>query len=794
MRHTRLLVVAIAVILLASVFGLVPGSARASPSMAVAHPAASDTIRAVDLYGYAPGSFYVGLGYGNVYFTATDGVDAKATVEINDQNATRDGLVNPVATFTPTFGTFGYNYSYLAPTFYQLPLGLLLGGWWNITINGTNAGFASSAFFVHTYVVQVSSGGPAYLPSHTGEMFYFVNASVNNAPATGLTSIEVTGQYETTADVIQNLPGTPEALTTASQGSFNFTVPSNANTYSDLYFRVFANVSGASGVYSESSVGAAPVGYVATPELYLGDCASVRDCQTAFFTSGEIAFALVQAYIYTPNGTAPAPGLATKFQFDSGVLPVTPAGDYPQNLSTNGSGAAEILFNASATTFTPSQTAALNVSLTDPLNAASLYGPVTVTFHVALATPVYPGFLVQFGSDQYFAGDTAVVNWWFGGVNATSTHGWTISSWTVWQVNPDTGSSTLLGWQSIDLTTTSGTFSEAVPLGSSGYLLAQVDAYNATGWTDSFGEVSVTAPSLLVNPSEYYFLPGNTVTVTISPQGQALASAVFFETVTASDDLQLSNGQFTGTQFSFAIPALLSAESITISVSAQTAANGVIAATQTSIYQGTGLYVTGGVQTVSNYADGSFQPGQTITITYQVFAQGNAVIPRTFWIDFYPGSVFFYGGTGLIQFQTNSPSGSFQYTIPSNTPAGVVQFFLYVDDQYCSGNCYPGNSFGVAVEPSPSVLGYELGAGSGITVGWLILLVIILVVGVLVLLVARRKGGAPGGSRGAVAPYSSSPAAASPSGSPTPPPSAYQETPSSGSSSPPPLPPPSNSS
>ncbi len=800
MRHTRLFAVAIVLVLMASSSALLPGAARATATSATVHPAASDTIRAVDQYGFAPGTFYVGLGSGNIYFTATDGLDSHATVQINDYNATRDNLTNPVATFTPTFGVFGYNESYTSNIFYQLPLGLHLGGWWNITINGASAGFSYENFSVVTYFVSVSSGAAAYLPDHTGSMFYSVNWTVNNAPVLGLTSIEVTGQYTTTTNVVTNLPGTPFALTPANQGTFNFTVPSNANTYSDLYFQVFANMTPATGaIYSESGTGAAPVGYVATPAVYLGSCPSVQSCQTSFFTSGETAFVAVQDWIYTPNGTAPAPGLDAKFQFDSGVLPVTPSGNYPASITTNASGGAEILFNASASVFSPSHTASLNVSLTDPLNAGALYGPVTVSFHVSLVTPQGPGLLVQFGSDQYYSGDVATANWWFGGLNSSSTEGWTVSAWTVWTYSPSTGASGFLGWGTIGSMTTSGSFSQSVPLGSGGDLIAEVTAYNQTQWVSGYAEAAITAPNLIISPSEYIFLPGDTVSVSVTTEGQALSGATLYETTTASGGLQLSSGVFSNDQFSFTVPALLTSSTITIQVSAQNSTVGVITDSQTSLERGTGLYVTAGIQTASNYADGSFQPGQTVTIAYQVYTEGHAVLPRNLWIEFYPGSVFFYGGNNVIYFETSSASGTFQYTIPSNTPAGVLEMDLYVSDSYCSGNCYPATSFGISVEPSPSVLGYELGAGSGITVAWVILLVIILLIAVVLLMAARRRSGR--GGRGGVSPYSSSPSTPASSSSSTGPAGAsadWKETPSSGgssgSSSTPPLPQPPNSS
>ncbi|MGI0151943.1 MAG: hypothetical protein ACREC5_08410, partial [Thermoplasmata archaeon] len=105
----------------------------------------------------------------------------------------------------------------------------------------------------------------------------------------------------------------------------------------------------------------------------------------------------------------------------------------------------------------------------------------------------------------------------------------------------------------------------------------------------------------------------------------------------------------------------------------------------------------------------------------------------------------FGGFVGSAAFETTSSSGTFGFTIPSGTPAGIQTYEVGVEFLQCSSGvtCAVSAIVSVFVNPSPSVLGYELGAGSGVTVGWIILLALIVVVAVVLVLMIRRKGSRP---------------------------------------------------
>ncbi|WP_410969293.1 hypothetical protein, partial [Salmonella sp. SAL04284] len=79
-------------------------------------------------------------------------------------------------------------------------------------------------------------------------------------------------------------------------------------------------------------------------------------------------------------------------------------------------------------------------------------------------------------------------------------------------------------------------------------------------------------------------------------------------------------------------------------------------------------------------------------------------------------------------------------TIPSGTPSGIVLFEVEALFGVCGTGCSAFSDFSVSVNSSPSALSYQLGAGSGLTVGWLILFLLIVIVVIVILVMMRRRG------------------------------------------------------
>ncbi|MCI4369627.1 MAG: hypothetical protein L3K09_08730, partial [Thermoplasmata archaeon] len=175
-------------------------------------------------------------------------------------------------------------------------------------------------------------------------------------------------------------------------------------------------------------------------------------------------------------------------------------------------------------------------------------------------------------------------------------------------------------------------------------------------------------------------------------------------------------------------------------------------------------------------------------ISFAISAIGNTVLPKSYTIVVLPEDSYYAAGAGSSQFQTSSTSGSVAYTIPSGSPGGAQ--LIYVEVQ-CNGvECGSWTYFSLNVNPHPSVLGMQLGAGSGFTVSWLILLIIVVVLFILGILIGRR-GGRPMvmhpmtevSSSGASSGPGDSGGAAGSSGTPS-----WNEAGGSGSSNSPPLP------
>ena len=100
---------------------------------------------------------------------------------VTDQNATRDAVADPAATFVVSFAHSATNYSYTTHTFFPLPYALKVGGWWNLTITGATAGAYSASFFVRTYGVETYTDQDAYLSGHTANVTWQVRTTVNGS-------------------------------------------------------------------------------------------------------------------------------------------------------------------------------------------------------------------------------------------------------------------------------------------------------------------------------------------------------------------------------------------------------------------------------------------------------------------------------------------------------------------------------------------------------------------------------------------------------------------------------------
>lgn len=783
MDRRRALAMALVAVLIATLFATVPSAVRAQPAAPSApYPAATVQVYAVTASGCS--QFTVNLQCGHVFFSAYDPSDTVATVTIHDQNYSRDGIAATAMSWNVSFTTSVYNDSNAWGASYFIPLTLPFGGLWNITIHGAVGGTFNSTFYVSTYTVSLETTQGAYLARHTGTALYFVDNTVNSGPASGLTSLTLTGQYYTNTGTYSNFPGTPESLGTAAWGNFTFTVPSDASTYGYIYFELFANKT-ANSSNPNSVIGFldVPLGYVSNPDVSLSACLTTA-CLGSTFVDGTPVYVMTQTWIISPGGDFPAAGLTASFEFDAGVTPATPAGGWPSSVTTNATGGAAILFIASLATFPAAHTDSVKVSVTDPLNSGQTYGPTTATFTVVSTAAGSAALELTLDSAQYYAGDTAKASWQLGGFNSSLAQGWTIDGWWAFE----NGATVLSSYGTLASTSTTGSFSVQVPSGYAGEFEVDISAHNATAQLFASAFAAVTAPTILLNPNEDSYQPGDTVTVTVTTEGQVFSNATLYASVADNLGNIYQNGVLSGNTITIAIPAVGSPSSVSIQVAGQDSVLGIVGTASLTLNEVSGLAVVAGVSTASNYADGSFQPGQTISLHYSFHAYGDAALAKSYTVAVYPYSGF-YTSSGAKLVQTTATSGDVSYTIPSGTPAGAQLFEVYVTGSACVRACYGVTLFSVNVQPNPSVLQYNLGAGSGLTVGWLVLFLLGLLVAIVLVMMIRRRDRPK-----VMKPISPPTGGATSTGSSTPPSGAtgeggssggWQESSTSGSSSPP---------
>jgi hypothetical protein len=259
---------------------------------------------------------------------------------------------------------------------------------------------------------------------------------------------------------------------------------------------------------------------------------------------------------------------------------------------------------------------------------------------------------------------------------------------------------------------------------------------------------------LLLNPSETSYASGGVVQVGIITEGQVFGSATLYESCIADDGYVVDSGVVSGDSFDFMIPSVDTPSSISIDVEAQTTTGGIVASAQTEVTEEYGYALSASVQTNSKYADGSFQPGQTVTVAWSVTQLSTKSVPGPIMIGIFPTAGLYdlewgdvYASPGAVVQQSTATSGTISFTLPSNLPNGYASILvLAVPATGGSNGLYTGEAgetqLIVNVQSNPSVFNYELSPGSGLTVGWLVLLVLFLVLAVVgLVLVLRRRGG-----------------------------------------------------
>ncbi|MGP8076437.1 MAG: hypothetical protein ACLP8Y_06885 [Thermoplasmata archaeon] len=740
-----------------ALFVLAPEQAHTASSAAtmspqtteIVHPAAM-TVTILNGYDYQATDFYPGEpGWGTLYFSVTDTFDSAVNVTIIDPNATRDGVPSPAfhydAILNSTTSTFN---SYKSGVGYAFPATLPYGGGWTVNFSAPGGGSVKTNVTTLVYYAELSSsiGYGATLPGRPMSLFWSLYSEANGATLYAhATNVWITGQYVGNG-VSQNFfPLGRLALTPASagRGQWNGTVPLNATPESQIYFEIYA-ITNVSGKIAENEtatinvdVGALSIdGYgitLAPPVCELGN--------NYYFSTGSLIAACIEAGANYHGAFSPISGLPVTIGYWDGTAQVHPAGA-PTSLSTNAQGEAAFAFNATSPPFVqefqyPGYDA-LNFTVSLP-GASSLYHWTVWqndTWTLVGYSPSSGVVQVLLDHTEYYAGDTATATWSISTTDQQQTGNISASSWEV------TGSNGVV-FQTGVLTGTAlgGTFSflitEAMVPNT---IYVFVYATNATSNFEGYAYAYVESPSLLLSAGSYYYSAGTTANVGAVLNGGGAGALIQYQAWGYWQDLDalvssgtVANGSNIGVPISSTTPPL------DLEIDAWATLGGqVVASNDVRLVLDQGYSIQLGVATTSSYADGSYQPGQSITLSYHVVPENGAAPPQLVSFDLV---VLGYPNSYLIQ--NVALSGTIAFTIPSNAVQGSLLLELEATGALQAGSCF-GGCFGITtipINPSPSVLGLELGAGSGVTVGWLILLVLVIVVAAVLVLLLRRGGG-----------------------------------------------------
>jgi hypothetical protein len=779
LMSSRLLVVGVtALLIVVSVLVVVSGvpsvpSTRTALGPAVTPAAGPITVVPVDQSNATNTLFTPGGSTGRVYFTIHDpSLDDQVTVNIFDSNATRDGLTSPVMTWDVNLSKGAY-WSTLTGLEYTLP-DLTYGGTWNVTASGPLGGFASTGFLVQTFEVSMISSPSVILAGHPGSVQFYVIGVPSGAPYTQVTSVTLTGTYYdgTTAAYAPLTLNVTSFGAGATSGSASFVLPVNASHAGYVFIDAEANATYA-GTYTvyddvESDIGNFLSASYSVQCTCVGNTISANSIVTLTVTTSMQSYERLNA-----------PGVGVTFSFWNGTNRVANSsipGNPPASVTTSLNGVATILFEASPTVFSTSAIDQVNISVIgvpSVAGSAPVYYNFTYPFLVTGSATAGATLVASFGAPLYFGGDTGTVTWQVLPANGGTTSGW---SGLLYELAADYSDNYNV-FASGPLSGLSGTITFTTPLNFTGEVVLGIEAHNQSNVIVDEIETEAAPAQIVLSPSETEYKAGDTVRFTVQTYGSLFANATLYETVTSPSGSLLSTGVVTDDTFAFTLPSGTLPAYVEAEVRAQASSVGTFATATYELYESAGISVNVGISTVSQYSDGSFQPGQTLTVTWSESTYGPGQASLSYWVELWDANGWYGEAAPVAQVLTGATSGSFSYTIPSGSTAGTQSLWVSVDSATsCSSYCYATGEVSYQVNPSPSALNYELGAGSGLTVGWLILLVFIALIAIVLFLVIRR-GRSPKAPKSPPAAEWKEPEAPSstggapPSSSPPPPPS-----------------------
>lgn len=712
-----------------------------------------------------------------VFFQLCDfALDHSANITINDPNATADHLTNPVLSLTVPLvlaagtgcpGGTSFD-STLAPrVFFTVPRTLVLGGTWtfNVTASTSSWSMQQMNFHVDTYFVQLTPDQVDHLPKDRATLFYQVLSFVSQGPVSGTLAFGANGLYvnSTVPGVYAPLPPLTPPVGTA-QGQISFLIPANALPGGWVAVNLWANLSSGGRTNVETSQLTYTVAEVIAPEL----CAATttdggpNPCPNPLaFPLGSEIVVRETAVMGSPGGglLGTIPGAAVSIQLFSSGIPLPAPGAFPTQLTADASGTAREVLD---TSLLKVSSVTVNVTVADPQDP-SLTNHSSLTISL-LGNSSQVAVVISLNSTQYFGGDTlgGTFRLVLPGGGGTIPAYWTVYAYQVLflagsPICPPFPTGALEEQQNV--TGSSGNLPPyALAPSMQGVVEVVLYAHNGSSPTSlgifSMACALVSPPQLLVNPSEVSYLPGDAITVSLTGEGSLFttghpifyANVVGFASVTgfnpcSGNTMQvLFGGAVSQNTFSFQIPQQGASICYEVSVSAETS-GGFVSGEDVELDEVTGYSLSAAVTTPSQYSDGSYQPGESLSLAYSISALGSSTLPRT---------VVLFVQMGIepaTRTQQASTSGSITVTVPSGAGSGLLLIYveaLVADPSAPGGLLAISTVTGLMVHANPSWVGQELTPGGGMTYGDLaVLIAVVAVIAVALLLWWRGRWDRP---------------------------------------------------
>jgi hypothetical protein len=623
--------------------------------------------------------------------TSLDSIDLLIQNASGNPSYTHTGIIMPATGVTTLLWT--------------IPLAWPDGNAYSVQATDTTSGQVRTvAFVIQQYRMSVWTDRSGYLPGDSVTISWSAVYAQNGTPAP-----PGVGVIEAMNGAGANVLPAAQLNTTKSQGSYAFNISATATTPDT--FTVEGWFNNTAGIRTSAATWNFGVGS-------LGINLAVQVPARGYFEPGEAVPVTIQTTI-TGIGGAREPNVPVSVNVTNQATGLVVPAYSNGALASDGTGVLNYVFQLGSTPTSGTYQVTATATAHGTLSATASATPFDVR------SPPSFGATVLLDKSGYVSGDslhaTAQV---VSTVPQTFTYTWTVLD----------SAGNIVGYQAGG--TTSYTYT--IPTTYQGNLQVQVRVDNGTGGVVvAFATAHAAFGYLSLTLDRTQFNAGDTITASFSLQSSLITNPTYNWVVLDAGNSVVGSGNTTSTTASFTTPNPSSSRYTFVVTASQSGRT--VQATQTA-YRADGYFLA------ISLDKSSYNPGDTMRITYTITTRGVSTLPSSY--HFY---VFLYG-VGFEYVDAGSPTGALTFQVPGNTPTGNL--LLLVQESNTGAVVYNVVHVG-AVNPLVADVG-------GVPLFDILITLLFVVLLLAVILLWRRTG---------MGRVPSGPVAAKPSTPPPPPPS-----------------------